>query len=135
MGFPKMHQDARHSYTNPRRPKRSSFIRPWTTVARAKSSQHECHLFSDCGDCCQTLSGLHLVPLASDKATFTVDDLEREANRGASGRVSSPIPSRSRISAQWSAMVISRELNMGIPPAGFPDAVSMINTGPLSAVT
>ena len=50
-------------------------------------------------------------------------------------RVSSAIPSRSRISAQWSAMVISRELNMGIPPAGFPDAVSMINTGPLSAVT
>src|ERR1039457_4821042 len=91
MGFPKMHQDARHSYTNPRRPKRSSFIRPWTTVARAKSSQHECHLFSDCGDCCQTLSGLHLVPLASDKATFTVDDLEHEANRGASGRVSVPI--------------------------------------------
>src|ERR1700736_2441855 len=53
--------------------------------------QHECHLFNDCGDCCQTLSGLHLVPLAPGKATFTVDDLEREANRGASGRVSVPI--------------------------------------------
>src|ERR1022692_2495681 len=53
--------------------------------------QHECHLFNDCGDCCQTLSGLHLVPLASDRATFTVDDLEREADRGASGRVSVPI--------------------------------------------
>src|SRR5688572_27726308 len=53
--------------------------------------QQECHLFNDCGDCCQTLSGLHLVPLASGKATFTVDDLEREAARGASGRVSVPI--------------------------------------------
>jgi threonine aldolase len=49
--------------------------------------QHECHLFNDCGDCCQTLSGLNLVPLAPAKATFTVDDLEREADRSASGRV------------------------------------------------
>ena len=53
--------------------------------------QQECHLFNDCGDCCQTLSGLHLVPLASGKATFTVDDLEREAGRGSSGRVAVPI--------------------------------------------
>jgi len=53
--------------------------------------QHECHLFNDCGDCCQTLSGLNLIPLAPGKATFTVDDLEREANRAASGRVSVPI--------------------------------------------
>jgi len=53
--------------------------------------QQECHLFNDCGDCCQTLSGLHLVPLAPGKATFTVDDLERAADRGASGRVSVPI--------------------------------------------
>jgi threonine aldolase len=53
--------------------------------------QGECHLFNDCGDCCQTLSGLHLVPLAPGKATFSVDDLEREAARGASGRVSVPI--------------------------------------------
>ena len=53
--------------------------------------QQECHLFNDCGDCCQTLSGLHLVPLAPGKATFTVDDLEREASRGASGRVAVPI--------------------------------------------
>jgi threonine aldolase len=53
--------------------------------------QQECHLYNDCGDCCQTLSGLNLVPLASGKATFTVDDLEREAARGASGRVAVPI--------------------------------------------
>src|ERR1700680_2588535 len=48
--------------------------------------QHECHLFNDCGDCCQTLSGIHLVPLAPGKATFTVDDLDRAADRGASAR-------------------------------------------------
>jgi threonine aldolase len=53
--------------------------------------QHESHLFNDCGDCCQTLSGINLIPLAPAKATFTVDDLEREAERSASGRVSVPI--------------------------------------------
>jgi len=53
--------------------------------------QQECHLFNDCGDCCQTLSGLHLVPLAPGKATFTVDELEGETRRSASGRVAVPI--------------------------------------------
>lgn len=53
--------------------------------------QHESHLFNDCGDCCQTLSGLHLIPLAPGKATFTVEDAAREAERGASGRVAVPI--------------------------------------------
>lgn len=52
--------------------------------------QHESHLFNDCGDCCQTLSGLHLIPLAPGKATFTVEDLEREWERGGSGRVAVP---------------------------------------------
>jgi threonine aldolase len=37
------------------------------------------------------LIGLHLVALAAGKATFTVDDVEREAVRRASGRVSVPI--------------------------------------------
>ena len=53
--------------------------------------QQECHLYNDCGDCCQTLSGLNLVPLAPGRATFTVDDLERESERIASGRVAVPI--------------------------------------------
>ncbi len=53
--------------------------------------QHEAHLYNDCGDCCQTLSGLDLIPVAPTKATFTVEDLEREADRSASGRVSVPI--------------------------------------------
>src|SRR6516225_9052922 len=50
--------------------------------------QEQSHLYNDCGDCCQTLSGLNLVPLAPGKATFTVEDLEREVERGATGRVS-----------------------------------------------
>ena len=53
--------------------------------------QQECHLFNDCGDCCQTLSGLNLIPLAPGQATFTADDIERQSTRGASGRVSVPI--------------------------------------------
>src|SRR5437868_3529105 len=53
--------------------------------------QQECHLYNDCGDCCQTLSGLHMVPLAPGKATFTVDDVEAAAERSASGRVAVPI--------------------------------------------
>jgi len=53
--------------------------------------QHESHLFNDCGDCCQTLSGLNLIPLAPTQASFTVNDLEREVERADSGRVSVPI--------------------------------------------
>jgi threonine aldolase len=53
--------------------------------------QGECHLYNDCGDCCETLSGLHLVPLAQGQATFTVQQLEAEAERAATGRVTVPI--------------------------------------------
>jgi threonine aldolase len=53
--------------------------------------QQESHLYNDCGDCCQTLSGLNLVPLAPGRATFALEDVQREAERGASGRVAVPI--------------------------------------------
>ena len=53
--------------------------------------QQECHLYNDCGDCCQTLSGLNMIPLAPGKATFTLADVESAAGRGASGRVAVPI--------------------------------------------
>jgi threonine aldolase len=49
--------------------------------------QAESHLYRDCGDCCQTLSGLNLVPLASGRATFTLDDVEQGARDAAEGRV------------------------------------------------
>lgn len=57
---------------------------------RRVTVQHECHLFNDCGDCAQTLSGLHMVPLARGKATFGVDDFEEAISRGQSGRVAVP---------------------------------------------
>ena len=53
--------------------------------------QQECHLFNDCGDCCQTLSGLHMVGLAPGQATFTLEQVKAEADRAASGRVTVPI--------------------------------------------
>src|SRR5215468_1341428 len=53
--------------------------------------QSESHLFNDCGDCAQTLSGLHLVPLAPGRATFTMDDVDRAAYDAAMGRVETPI--------------------------------------------
>ena len=53
--------------------------------------QAESHLFNDSGDCAQTLSGLHLVPLARDKATFTLQDVESAANDARTGRVLTPI--------------------------------------------
>jgi threonine aldolase len=53
--------------------------------------QQESHLYNDCGDCCQTLSGLNLVPLAAGRATFTLEEIQREAERVASGRVAAPI--------------------------------------------
>src|SRR6185369_10366767 len=53
--------------------------------------QSESHLFNDCGDCAQTLSGLHLVPLAPGHATFTMEDVDRAAYDAAMGRVETPI--------------------------------------------
>jgi threonine aldolase len=53
--------------------------------------QAESHLYNDCGDCCQTLSGLNLIPLAPGKATFTLDEVERAANDAVMGRVLAPV--------------------------------------------
>ena len=53
--------------------------------------QAESHLFRDSGDCCQTLSGLTLVPLAPAKATFTLQDVEQAAYDSTTGRVATPI--------------------------------------------
>lgn len=53
--------------------------------------QAESHLYKDCGDCCQTLSNLTLVPLAPGKSTFTLDDVEHAANDSMTGRVATPV--------------------------------------------
>lgn len=54
-------------------------------------AQAESHLFKDCGDCAQTLSGLHMAPLAPGKATFTMKDIEGAAADAQTGRVLTPI--------------------------------------------
>lgn len=49
--------------------------------------QAESHLYNDCGDCAQTLSGLNLIPLAPDRATFELADVRQWVERSAGGRV------------------------------------------------
>jgi threonine aldolase len=49
--------------------------------------QEESHLYQDEGDCAQTLSGLTLVPLATGRATFTADDVQRVIDRTKGARV------------------------------------------------
>src|SRR5258708_3364056 len=53
--------------------------------------QRESHLYNDCGDCAQTLSGLNLVPLAPRRATFTVDEVAGQLELAATGRVPAPV--------------------------------------------
>jgi threonine aldolase len=53
--------------------------------------QRESHLYADTGDCAQELSGLTLVPLAADRASFTLDEVIAEAARAKTGRVTTPI--------------------------------------------
>jgi threonine aldolase len=53
--------------------------------------QAESHLYNDCGDCAETLSGLHLVGLVPGKASFTMEEAERAANDALLGRVATPV--------------------------------------------
>jgi threonine aldolase len=54
-------------------------------------AQEESHLYNDSGDCCQTLSQLHLIGLVQGEATFTLEQVQTEIERAASGRVRTPI--------------------------------------------
>ena len=49
------------------------------------------HVYNDTGDASQTLSGLTLLPLAPDAATFSWDDVERALQRTESGRVATEV--------------------------------------------
>ena len=53
--------------------------------------QRESHIYNDTGDCAQELSGLTLVPLAPERATFSLAEVEAEFAREAEGRVATPI--------------------------------------------
>jgi threonine aldolase len=53
--------------------------------------QHESHLYCDCGDCAQELSGLTLVPLAAGRTGFTLDEVRAEFALEDEGRVRTPV--------------------------------------------
>jgi threonine aldolase len=55
--------------------------------------QRESHIYNDTGDCVQELSGLTLIPLAPERATFSLAEVEVEAEfaREAEVRVATPI--------------------------------------------
>ena len=53
--------------------------------------QAESHIYNDCGDCAESLSGLNLIPLAAGQATFGVDEVERWIQRSAGGRVETKV--------------------------------------------
>lgn len=70
--------------------------------------QAESHLYNDSGDCSQTLSNLNLIPLASGRATFTLDEVETAARNAKTGRVTTPVsalqietPVRRRLGEQF----------------------------------
>ncbi len=53
--------------------------------------QAESHIYNDCGDCAQTLSGLNLIPLAPQKAGFTLEDVQDVLRTMRSGRVETQV--------------------------------------------
>jgi threonine aldolase len=53
--------------------------------------QAESHIYNDSGDCAQILSGLNLIPLAPQKATFTLEEVKKTIRKVNSGRVLAPV--------------------------------------------
>jgi threonine aldolase len=53
--------------------------------------QRESHIYNDTGDCTQELSGLTLIPLAPERATFDLAEAEAEVARAEEGRVATPV--------------------------------------------
>jgi threonine aldolase len=52
---------------------------------------NDSHLYCDSGDCAQQLSDLNLVPLSSDSATFTLEQVKDVVARTSSGRVTTGV--------------------------------------------
>ena len=66
-------------------------LRVLATRGRRVLVQRESHIYNDTGDCAQELSGLTLIPLAPQRATFTLDEVEGEIARLPEARVSTPV--------------------------------------------
>jgi threonine aldolase len=106
------------------------------------------HLYNDTGDCVTTLSGLNLVPLGRDAATFTLAEVEAEFARSASGRaatqpgvlvIESPVRRRSgeRFDPEELARITSfaRSKGMGLHLDGARMLIAAAYTGVAPAVT
>src|SRR3984893_846467 len=66
-------------------------LRLLATRGRRVLVQRESHIYNDTGDCTQELSGLTLIPLAPQRATFTLAEVEDEIARLPEARVSTPV--------------------------------------------
>jgi hypothetical protein len=66
-------------------------VRTLSGTRRRVLVQDVSHLYNDSGDCAQKLSELTLVPLAPGRATFAWDEALAAIERGASGRVPTPV--------------------------------------------
>ncbi len=66
-------------------------LRLLVTRGRRVLVQRESHIYNDTGDCVQALSGLTLIPLAAQRATFDLAEVEAEITREEGGRVATPI--------------------------------------------
>ena len=53
--------------------------------------QEQSHLYNDTGDCVTRLSNINLVPLAKDRAFFTLEEVEEAVEQSEIGRVANPI--------------------------------------------
>ena len=51
----------------------------------------ESHIYNDSGDCVQQLSQLNLIPMVSETATFTLEDVKKVVERTDSGRVTTGV--------------------------------------------
>src|SRR6202047_4525010 len=66
-------------------------LRVLATRGRRVLVQRESHIYNDTGDCAQELSGLTLIPLAPDRATFDLAEVSAEVERAEEGRVATPV--------------------------------------------
>lgn len=80
--------------------------------------QAESHIYNDCGDCAQTLSGLTLVPLAPNRVGFTLEEVQDVLQTTRSGRVATQVgvisietPVRRQSDAMFSFNEIQRIAN------------------------
>ena len=53
--------------------------------------QEQSHIYHDIGDCVQQLSGINLVPLAHERAYFTLEEVKATVETAVSGRVLTPV--------------------------------------------